>query len=195
MDDSERRIFSTDDYGWQDFSSLRDSQQTTSKVNSNLLPPPKSGKSKSKLKMVDLPLATIPLPLAAGLNSDTSRQKCFCGALVCSGWLGGKREKEDKKKKKKNQEKEVVVVPFVTKESTEKSVSKQGSGVDRSKGKKKKVEPRLEIVKSSIPVIPKKRKRPVISSMLIKGKKDKVVAVAVVKKVGVVIRAAPRVRG
>lgn len=65
-----------------------------------------------------------------------------------------------------------------------------------SKVHKKKAGLQIEIKKSSLPVLLKKKKKSVLSSLLIKGKKDKRVAgVAVVKKIGVVVRAAPRVRG
>jgi hypothetical protein len=63
----------TDDYGWQSFSSLIE-------------------QSSSKGAATDL---------SEQAARERAKQRCFCGAPFCRGWLGGKKIRENDNKKKK----------------------------------------------------------------------------------------------
>jgi hypothetical protein len=69
-----KQLRNTDDYGWQSFSSLVE-------VSS----------SKTRGAAADL---------ADQAARERAKQRCFCGAPCCRGWLGGKKVRDDKKKKK-----------------------------------------------------------------------------------------------
>ncbi|ORY89700.1 hypothetical protein BCR35DRAFT_287700 [Leucosporidium creatinivorum] len=90
----------TYDYGWQDFSAM--------KPNPNASPPPRELASTSAAASSSTVANTTADAAAVALEAgeDLSRQRCFCGADVCSGFLGGKKKELPKKEQEVSREEE-----------------------------------------------------------------------------------------
>ncbi|GAA5883165.1 hypothetical protein JCM3774_006862 [Rhodotorula dairenensis] len=85
----------TYDYGWQDFSALAPKSSSSAAVSSSSASPAVADTDASSTPITATTEVASPaeaIVLGNGTAIDPSRQRCYCGAAECSGFLGGRKK-------------------------------------------------------------------------------------------------------